>query len=720
MNTPPFLMSAALLFWGWQTGLLWLAVPAAAVLEASRFVAWRLDLEQDHYDRLWNLSTLLVIGLALYMFFAQGGYAAVSEIVERGQAGVRSESLRSVGNLVLRTIQLLPAALLIFMTAHAYGPVQELPLTTFSLLYRRMLEKTATQAGAAVRPQSLNPSFAFVILVLLAAGASRENENWYFPSMVVLVAWMLWHRRSINFPPWAWASAMVVAVGVAFSSQAGLVLLQKAIEQWQNRLMSEYGRGTIDTSQTRTSMGRSGEMKQSGRIIWRIQPGQSNPPALLLEAVFNRYENQSPAGGRKDDSPTWTTRMRKFEPILDSAWNRTTGERAVERSYVWLLNSNAVPTRSLTVTGYTRNGEVNVPLPPGPVLVTDRTASILTVQTNAMGAARILGGQTLAVLELRHGPTGGFAAPPNIDDRSLDDLDPADARAIEHLARELKLKGASPQAALAIIRLFFFNEFEYSLKLEEPVPGSTNNTPLASFLLERRRGHCEYFASATTLLLRAAGIPSRYAIGYSVQEKRSNNEYVARSRHAHAWSLAWINDRWVEIDCTPAGWFESEWAQAGSLESWSDWASDAWLGFQRWRQSDSDLRLYIFAAGVLALGFLAWRQVAGKRWQRARARAQAARELERRGTDSEFYEIERALLPFRPRGEAESLGAWTTHLEILPSGLRSQLGELLSLHYRHRFDPAGLTDADRTRLRTEVARWLAEFRARQEPVRWKK
>ena len=38
---------------------------------------------------------------------------------------------------------------------------------------------------------------------------------------------------------------------------------------------------------------------------------------------------------------------------------------------------------------------------------------------------------------------------------------------------------------------------------------------MTRFLCEHRTGHCEYFATATTLLLRAAKIPARYAVGYA-------------------------------------------------------------------------------------------------------------------------------------------------------------------------------------------------------------
>ncbi len=716
MNTPPLLLGTALLFWGWQTGLFLIAIPAAALLEVSRWIQWRLELEQDHYNRLWNLSALLVIGLGLYQFFTQGGYSALTEMVERGQAGARTESLRSFSNLVLRTVQLLPAALLLFMVAFAYGPLRTLPATTFSLLYRRLAQKSAAPGAPAFQMPTINPSYAYFILVLLAASASQENPTWYFPAITVLIGWALWFRRARSFSPWAWAGGMALAVVLGYSSQIGLVALQKVLEQWQNKLMSEFGNASFDTAQTRTSMGRSGKLKLSGRIVWRVQPGQSNPPALLREAAFNRYEQ--PTAPRRDgrwDEPAWTTRLRKFEPILDSAWNRPAETRGPERNYSWVLNSNATPSRAVTLTGYTRNGEANLPLPSGSILVTDLTAWVVALHTNGMGAARINGAQSLAVLETRYGPTGGFESPPNPDDQDLEGLAPADLQAVQRIARELKLATAKPEAALALIRLFLFNNFEYSTELSPPIAGSTNNTPLAAFLLDRRQGHCEYFATATTLLLRAAGIPSRYAVGYSVQEKRSGNEYVIRNRHAHAWALAWINQRWVEVDCTPAGWFESEWAQVGPWESWGDWISDAWLGFHRWRQGDSNVRLYVFLGGMIALGFLAWRQLAGKQWRRAQDRQQRAREMERRGMDSEFFLVEQALEKKRPRTATEPVRVWLARQSFSPHESGQSLLELLNLHYRHRFDPAGLAPEDRARLRDGSLRWLADHRLQNLP-----
>lgn len=63
-------------------------------------------------------------------------------------------------------------------------------------------------------------------------------------------------------------------------------------------------------------------------------------------------------------------------------------------------------------------------------------------------------------------------------------------------------------------------------------------TPLSTFLLKNRSGHCEYFATATTLLLREVGIPARYAIGFSVSEfSPLENQFIVRGRDSHAWTL---------------------------------------------------------------------------------------------------------------------------------------------------------------------------------------
>ncbi|MCI5193485.1 MAG: hypothetical protein D3915_10225, partial [Candidatus Electrothrix sp. AU1_5] len=60
MALPPFLSSAILLFWGWQTGLLPFALPMVLVLEGSRYVKTKWDLSQDDFNRITDICTILL------------------------------------------------------------------------------------------------------------------------------------------------------------------------------------------------------------------------------------------------------------------------------------------------------------------------------------------------------------------------------------------------------------------------------------------------------------------------------------------------------------------------------------------------------------------------------------------------------------------------------------------------------------------------------------
>jgi transglutaminase-like putative cysteine protease len=93
-------------------------------------------------------------------------------------------------------------------------------------------------------------------------------------------------------------------------------------------------------------------------------------------------------------------------------------------------------------------------------------------------------------------------------------------------------------------------EFAYSLELlQSPAPD-----PLADFLFERKKGHCEYFASAMTVMLRSLGMPARIVNGFQSGTYNSVSEmYVIRSSDAHSWVEAFDPAAgWVTFDPTPS------------------------------------------------------------------------------------------------------------------------------------------------------------------------
>ena len=71
------------------------------------------------------------------------------------------------------------------------------------------------------------------------------------------------------------------------------------------------------------------------------------------------------------------------------------------------------------------------------------------------------------------------------------------------------------------------------------------------FLEESETGYCVHFASAAAVLLRAAGIPSRYVEGYVIQTLDGETVTVYQ-KNAHAWVEVFVDGfGWVMLEPTP-------------------------------------------------------------------------------------------------------------------------------------------------------------------------
>ncbi|MGH8561645.1 MAG: transglutaminase TgpA family protein, partial [Nevskiales bacterium] len=100
------------------------------------------------------------------------------------------------------------------------------------------------------------------------------------------------------------------------------------------------------------------------------------------------------------------------------------------------------------------------------------------------------------------------------------------------------------------LRLFNQENFVYTL---EP-PLLAQASAMDDFLFNTRRGFCEHYASAFTLLMRAAGIPARVVTGYLGGElSAAGGHFTVRQSDAHAWSEVWLpGEGWVRVDPTAA------------------------------------------------------------------------------------------------------------------------------------------------------------------------
>lgn len=178
--------------------------------------------------------------------------------------------------------------------------------------------------------------------------------------------------------------------------------------------------------------------------------------------------------------------------------------------------------------------------------------------------------------------------------------------------------GAIVRTALA---LFHDGGFNYSL-----APPSLGRNAMDDFLFDTREGFCEHYASAFTVLMRAAGIPARVVTGYQGGYwNKLGNYLLVRNSDAHAWSEVWLAGRgWVRIDPTAAvrpervsqgataaagdqlDWYRTSWLQ-GFRNPWdivNRWWDQGVTGFNALRQRNMLTTFGIRDADTTTLGWL--------------------------------------------------------------------------------------------------------------------
>jgi len=143
-------------------------------------------------------------------------------------------------------------------------------------------------------------------------------------------------------------------------------------------------------------------------------------------------------------------------------------------------------------------------------------------------------------------------------------IPPGHERVIE-LARKVVGDARTTEEKIARI-LHFLRQGDYTYSLRQPDVGA--DPPLVAFLFNQKRGHCEYFATAMAIMLRAVGIPSRNVTGFVGGRYNPYGGYYAlRQGDAHSWVEAYHEDRgFVTYDPTPP----ARAAEGPTENLWSD------------------------------------------------------------------------------------------------------------------------------------------------------
>lgn len=699
LEPPPYLLGASMVFWGFLSDHPLLGVAVALVLESHRWIRWRWAFSDQDYVRVWNLCVTLFLMVAVFQ--------VVGQEMGRWQ--------------VTRTFQQwMPILLFPIIWAQNFSRGEAVPLITFSLVARRKRTLDVRAGRQVQQPRRANLGYFYFAVLLLSIGAlSRQREATLMGDLLglpkrvgfgsvtfvyVMVTLLLGWALIALVPRRRWLAAGCLLVLASFSGHhvhTNLRMLHGLLELKTMEWIT--GRDGRYHKRYRTQIGEVGEVKQSSRVFWRVEHVEGTVPTLLPEATYHDYSRRH-----------WRNRDNSLRRVIP-----------VEGRNQWEIENipTVDSTSSVIMRGYA-SGRVQVlPRLEDTALIYDLEAHSL--QRNPMGTLMAEPTYRAMKYTLYAGELSPGKLEAVVNQRRDRLVSKEERNGLVAVVESLNVPVTATSAdRVKAVEGFFANPangFSYTKYLSGAGVSQLGSdvTDLGRFLdAKGRAGHCEYYATATVLLLRQLGVPARYVVGYALQEyDPEKNEYLLRGTHRHAWAKAWLDEesRWVNVDTTPAVWMTADHSPLSASQRWRDrW--DAWmLSWNLWRRDDNKglwwTLLPLLLAGALLI-VVVIRLFRGLKASRRDALIHEGRdlELERLGIDSAWFELERLLGErYGTRPPNQSVEAWTRQLANAEAELPGSLPTIVATHYRYRFDPEGLSGDELTEFKEKVGALMEEL-----------
>lgn len=140
---------------------------------------------------------------------------------------------------------------------------------------------------------------------------------------------------------------------------------------------------------------------------------------------------------------------------------------------------------------------------------------------------------------------------------------------LQNFISEKNIRTSSMNETIADVMnlLVYSGEYNYTLS---PGQTPTDTDFVEYFLTQNKKGYCRHFATSAVLLLRAAGIPARYAEGFKfdTSELISKSSIELLDSDAHAWvEVYYSGTGWTPLEFTPSSNIDNESSIESSIES---------------------------------------------------------------------------------------------------------------------------------------------------------
>ena len=372
--------------------------------------------------------------------------------------------------------------------------------------------------------------------------------------VIVLALYLGACRRSVSTAPYGWSAVRVAfgavtifsATAIGWTAADGLYRNERHLDALLFQLLSRN-----DNS---GAVGFSGQARLGSVAARKTAAAQRI--ALRIEA---------------DTRPGYL-RGKAFDSFVHSGW-QTGSERLVIRP---TSTGPAIladrPGRDSLFSLQTTDSDAGKILEVWPDSLLKRTLFAPLKTTSLRAAVSSISVDLHGIIEADALPPGDPYTLFVTDDSLAEQLPPARRQQLTRLPRTLDRRIAlladrlfrdchTDREKMQVVSTFFQTQFQYNLGIQIPA----GKDPLTYFLTNRLPAHCEYFATATAVLLRLSGVPCRYVTGFVAHEKnRYSGGWVARNQDAHAWVEAWDeNAGWVIVESTPETGIPAEQSASG-------------------------------------------------------------------------------------------------------------------------------------------------------------
>ena len=167
MKSPRGLLGAGLIFWGWQTGNLWVGATVAALVEFLRVAEVRFALRPQDVARLAALTTLAFLGLAGLFATSYGVTQAIFEL-----------------------FKWLPVVLTPVLVAQLLASDGGIPRSSLFRCLRRIRRE-----GSSADDSLVDVTWLYLVLCVLGAGAANARGVGYFLGLLAVSTWALYAIR---------------------------------------------------------------------------------------------------------------------------------------------------------------------------------------------------------------------------------------------------------------------------------------------------------------------------------------------------------------------------------------------------------------------------------------------------------------------------------------------------------------------------------------------